>query len=199
MLIEALFKEKDDIFRTLLLLAGRCIVEVQQNGEASGGISQNPKLIAEIINKIYKFWRRYPNANFIESVVVALEKVNLRMSHKLIAALKDSNSYVRGNAAEALGKIGNAEAVPELIAALKDSESYVRGYAASALGNIGNVETLKKIIYLSEIDIYEDEIFTSARTLAVRFSKQKLSFIPVYPELVRFNPILTFVKRRLRF
>ncbi|MBD2648785.1 HEAT repeat domain-containing protein [Nostoc foliaceum] len=321
LLIEALFKEKDDIFRTLLLLAGRCIVEVQQNGEASGGISQKPKLIAEIINKIYKFWRRYPKAIFIESVVVALGKVNSQMSQKLIAALKDSESYVRYYAAEALGKIGNAEAVPELIAALKDSESDVRRYAASALGNIGaeavpeliaalkdsesdvrryvaevlgkignaeavpeliaalkdsesdvrryaaevlgkignaeavpeliaalkdsesyvryyaasalgkignaeavpeliaalkdsesyvrcyaaealgkigNAEALNKIIYLSEIDIYEGEIFTSARTLAVRYSKQKLSFIPVYPELVRFNRILTFVKRRLQ-
>lgn len=167
LLIEALFKEKDDIFQTLLLLAGRCIVEVQQNGEASGEISKNPELIAKIIKKIYKFWRRYPNAIFIESVVVALGKVNLRMSQ-------------------------------ELIAALKDSESDVKYYAASALGNIGNAEALNKIIRLSEIDIYEDKIFTSARTLAVRFSKQKESFIPVYPELVRFNPILTFVKRRLR-
>ncbi|MBW4569499.1 MAG: trypsin-like peptidase domain-containing protein [Tolypothrix carrinoi HA7290-LM1] len=168
LLIEALFKEKDDIFQTLLLLAGRCIVEVQQNKEASRGISQNSELIAEIINKIYKFWRRYPKANFIESVVVALGKVNSRMFQKLIAALKDSNSNVRRN-------------------------------AASALGNIGNAEALKKIIQLWEIDIYEAAVFTSARTLAVRFSKQKLSFIPVYPKLVRFKQIRLFVKRRLRF
>ena len=167
LLIEALFKEKDDIFQTLLLLAGRCIVEVEQNGEAFGGISQNSKLIAKIINRIYKFWRRYPNVIFIESVVVALGKVNSWMSQELIAALKDSESDVRRNAASALGKIGNAEA-------------------------------LNEIIHDWEIDIYEGKIFTSARTLAVRFSKQKEFFIPVYPELVRFNPILTFVKRRLR-
>ncbi|WP_167407656.1 hypothetical protein [Nostoc flagelliforme] len=68
----------------------------------------------------------------------------------------------------------------------------------SLLGNIGNAEALNKIIHLSEIDIYEAKIFTLARTLAVRFSKQKKPFIPVYPKLVRFNPILTFVKRRLR-
>ncbi|WP_335110690.1 NACHT domain-containing protein, partial [Nostoc sp.] len=146
LLIEALFKEKDDIFQTLLLLAGRCIVEVQQNREASGGISQNPELIAEIIKKIYKLWRRYPNVIFIELVVVALGKVNPQMSQKLIAALKDSNSDVRYYAASALGKIGNAEAVPELIAALKDSESDVRGCAASALGKIGNAEAVPELI-----------------------------------------------------
>ncbi|MEH1861114.1 MAG: HEAT repeat domain-containing protein, partial [Nostoc sp.] len=155
LLIEALFKEKDDIFQTLLLLAGRCIVEIQQNGEASRGISQNPKLIAEIINKIYKFWRRYPNAIFIESVVVALAKVNSQMSQKLIAALKDSDFDVRGNAASALGKIGNAEAVQKLIAALKDSESYVRGNAASALGKIGNAEAVPELIAaLKDSDSY---------------------------------------------
>ncbi|WP_292782031.1 HEAT repeat domain-containing protein, partial [Nostoc sp. NMS9] len=146
LLIEALFKEKDDIFQTLLLLAGRCIVEVQQNKEASGGIRQNPKLIAEIINKIYKLWRRYPKAIFIESVVVALGKVNLRMSQKLIAALKDSDYNVRYHAAKALGKIGNAEAVPELIAALKDSDSDVRRYAAEVLGKIGNAEAVPELI-----------------------------------------------------
>lgn len=71
----------------------------------------------------------------------------------------------------------------KLIAALKDSDSNVRGNTASALGNIGNAEALKKIIRLSEIDIYKAKIFTLARTLAVIFSKQKESFIPVYPEL----------------
>ncbi|MEH2084681.1 MAG: HEAT repeat domain-containing protein, partial [Nostoc sp.] len=106
--------------------------------------------------------------------------------------------YVRYDAASALGNIGNAEAVQELIAALKDSNYIVRYNAASALGKIGNAEALNKIIGLSEIDIYEGEIFTSARTLAVRFSKQKLSFIPVYPELVRYNPILIFVKHPLQ-
>ncbi|MEH2295641.1 PD-(D/E)XK nuclease family protein [Nostoc sp.] len=48
------------------------------------------------------------------------------------------------------------------------------------------------------LEAYEAEIFTSARTLAVRFNKQKLSFIPVYSKLVRFNPILIFVKRSLQ-
>ncbi len=84
-------------------------------------------------------------------------------------------------AAEALGKIGNPEAVQPLIAALNHSDIIVRFNAAVALGNIGNAETLKKLIESLEIDIYHQNIFSLARTLAVRFSKEKRSFIPVYP------------------
>jgi HEAT repeat protein len=54
----------------------------------------------------------------------------------LAEALKDKNSVVRTNAAQALVKIG-AEAqaaVPALAEALKDKEPGVRGHAAEALG-----------------------------------------------------------------
>jgi hypothetical protein len=54
----------------------------------------------------------------------------------LITALKDSNEYVRSDAASALGSIKAEEAVPALITALKDSDENVRSVAASALGSI---------------------------------------------------------------
>jgi len=118
----------------------------------------------------------------------------------LIAALNDSDSDVRRNAAEALGKIGNAKAVNGLIAALNHSDFSVRMDAADALGKIGNAEILKKLIKFLYINIYRDDIFPLARTLSVRFSKENLPFIPVYPKLVRFSysPILATVKRLLR-
>jgi hypothetical protein len=87
-------------------------------------------------------------------------------------------------AAEALGKMGNPQAVEALIAALNDSDTSVGWEAAGALGEIGTSEVLKKLIQLPKIDIYRDDIFPLARTLAVRFSKETLPFIPVYPELV---------------
>jgi HEAT repeat protein len=76
----------------------------------------------------------------------------------------------------------------------------VRWKAAQALGKIGNAETLKKLIKFLDINIYDDDIFPLARTLAIRFSKENLPFIPVYPKLVRFSysPILATVKRRWR-
>jgi len=59
---------------------------------------------------------------------------------------------------------------------------------------------LTKLIKFLDINIYDDDIFPLARTLAVRFSKENLPFIPVYPKLVRFSylPILATVQRRWR-
>jgi hypothetical protein len=126
----------------------------------------------------------------------ALAKIgNAQAVEGLIAALNHSDSGVRWEAAVALGNIGNAQAVEGLIAALNDSDSGVRRQAAVALGNIGNAETLKNLIEFWEIDIYRQDIFPLARTLAVRFSKEKQPFIPVYPKFVRFkySPILATV------
>ena len=236
-LLEAIRKEKDDIFQTQLLLAGRCIAECKDISHL---------LIGEIIDSIYQFWCRYLNTEFIKSVVVTLGQTNIQMIEKLRQALKHEDEYVRRNAAVALGNIGNSQALEALIAALKDENEYVRLYAAEALGNIGNSqamealiaalkhedwpvrwkaaealgkignsqavealiaalkdenedvrcnaaealgkidssETLEKLIENPEIDIYDFYIFVSARKLAVRFSKEGVPFIPVYPELL---------------
>ena len=53
---------------------------------------------------------------------------------------------VREAAAEALGKIGDSQAVEPLIAALKDEDWYVRKYAVEALGKIGESRTVKSLI-----------------------------------------------------
>ncbi|OKH57182.1 sister chromatid cohesion protein PDS5 [Scytonema sp. HK-05] len=58
----------------------------------------------------------------------------------LIARLADEDSSVRRNAADALGKLGNAseQVVNALLGRLADEDSWVRGNAASALGKLGN-------------------------------------------------------------
>ncbi|GET40636.1 HEAT repeat domain-containing protein [Microseira wollei] len=136
-LLEAIRKEKDDIFSTQLLLAGRCIAECKD-------ISHS--LIVDSIDRIYQFWCRYSDAEFIESVVVALGQTNIKMVEKLQQALNDEDWYVREKAAEALGNIGNPQAVPALIAALKDKDSFSRTNAAEALGNIGNPQAVDALI-----------------------------------------------------
>ncbi|MCI0527428.1 MAG: HEAT repeat domain-containing protein, partial [Nitrospira sp.] len=103
----------------------------------------------------------------------------------LIQALSDRDYDVRGQAAKALGEIGSEQAVSALIQALNDEASSVRKQATEVLGKIGTLETLKKLIQLPEINIYDADIFSLARKLAVRFSKKKVPFIPVYPELIR--------------
>ena len=62
-LLQVMMDEKDDIFQTQLLMAGRCVAECEQ--------SSHP-LVTEIINRIYQFWQQYPEAEFIQSVVVAI-------------------------------------------------------------------------------------------------------------------------------
>ncbi|MBD2343629.1 HEAT repeat domain-containing protein [Anabaena subtropica] len=111
-----------------------------------------------------------------------------------IAALNDSDDWVRGCAASALEEIGNAQAIDGLITGLNHPDSFVKNTAAKALGKIGNSETLVKIIELPEIDIYDPAIFSLARMLAIRFSKQRLSCIPVYPEKIKYSPIIATTK-----
>ena len=170
-LIKAITNEKDDIFKTQLLLAGKCLAECESYGE------ENQKFIEEIVDRVYEFWLVYPNASFIESVVLTLGKSNLVMVEKLILSLNDwysdlgsnavkalakignpiaveslinalnhSNSDVRRNAAQALGEIGNSIAVEPLISALNDSDSDVRRNAAQALGEIGNSSAVEPLI-----------------------------------------------------
>ncbi len=75
---------------------------------------------------------------FQPNLVVAQEDVSSRVQ-ALIEALKDTESYVRSAATEALAAIGPEAkaAVPALIEALKDPESDVRSGATQALGQIG--------------------------------------------------------------
>ncbi|MDP8234055.1 MAG: HEAT repeat domain-containing protein, partial [Candidatus Saelkia tenebricola] len=63
-----------------------------------------------------------------------------------IAALSDSDSDVREEAASALGDIGDIMAVEPLIAALSDRDSDVREEAASALGDIGDIRAVEPLI-----------------------------------------------------
>jgi HEAT repeat protein len=135
-LLQAITAQKDDIFSTLLLLAGRCIAECPENPHP---------LIAEIIDKIYKFWQSYPNAGFIQSIVVALGQAHSPMSQRLQNALNDSDSDVRFQAAIALGEVGNPQAVDALIAALNHSDSGVRWQAATALGKIGSSQAINAL------------------------------------------------------
>ncbi|MGC1245710.1 MAG: HEAT repeat domain-containing protein, partial [Spirulinaceae cyanobacterium] len=146
-LLQAIMGEKDDIFRTLLLLAGRCVAEGKEVEDASVG---------RIVEEVYQFWLAYPDAEFVTSVVVIFAEIsNAQAVEALITALNHSDSNVKWIAAKALGKIGNAQGVEALIAILNDSESYFRSSAADALGKIGNAQAVKALIAaLDHSDIF---------------------------------------------
>ena len=86
---------------------------------------------------------------------------------RYIQALKDRDSDVREDAAEALGMIGDARAVEPLIQALKDDiSSDVREEAAEALGMIGDaraVEPLTQALKDRDSDVREEAALALAR------------------------------------
>ncbi|MDB9307413.1 HEAT repeat domain-containing protein, partial [Aphanizomenon sp. CS-733/32] len=137
-LLQTIKNEKDDIFQTLLLLAGRCTAEVQRSDD---------QLVQKIIKDIHNFFLSYPhNAEFITSVVVILGQNHLQMVSHLQADLNHADKYVRSSAAFALGKIGSDKAVDALITALNHAESDVRSRAAEALGKIGSDKAVDALI-----------------------------------------------------
>jgi HEAT repeat protein len=126
------------------------------------------------------------NSDMRWSVVEALGRIGSdKAVDGLISVLNDEDSTVIiQRAAEALGQIGSDKAVDGLITALNDEDSFVRWRAAEALGEIGSPSCLVKLIDSPQIDIYRSNIFSLARSIAIRFSKAGLPFIPVYPERV---------------
>jgi HEAT repeat protein len=57
---------------------------------------------------------------------------------------------VRSSAAGALGKIGDAQAIPGLLKLVEDSDSDVRSSAADALGKIGDAQAIPGLLKLVE-------------------------------------------------
>ncbi|MGK7880021.1 MAG: HEAT repeat domain-containing protein, partial [Crocosphaera sp.] len=119
-LLEKLRQEKNDIFKTMLLLSGSCLTECFDRA-----INENKQetLVQGIIYDILKFRQKHPNAEFISSVLISLGKIDSETAvNPLIKALSHSDRYVRRNAASALGEIGSETAVKPLIEALSHSD-----------------------------------------------------------------------------
>lgn len=77
---------------------------------------------------------------------LTIPQVREKVVKHLIKALFDKDGWVRGNAADALGKTGDKEAVEPLIAALKDEDKVVRFSAAEALGELQDERAIEPII-----------------------------------------------------
>jgi HEAT repeat protein len=80
--------------------------------------------------------------------VAQLAKIkDARVVPLLIGALKDADSYVRGQTAAALGDTGDKRAVQPLITVLKDDDyMYVRQESAKALGKIKDGSAVQPLI-----------------------------------------------------
>ena len=73
-------------------------------------------------------------------------EIRQRVIDGLVTALQDNEPWVRGNAAEALGKIGDKLIIPYLIKALGDKNTLVRATAAEALGQFSDDHSTEVLI-----------------------------------------------------
>ncbi len=136
-LIEAIREERDDIFKTQLLLAGRCLGECDEI-ESS--------MVEEIIEGVFELWQWYRDIEFFETVLIEIGRSYDKVVEGLLSALKDEDGYVRGSAAGALAEIGSEKVVEGLLSVLNDEYGLVRGNAADALVNIGGEKVVEGLL-----------------------------------------------------
>ena len=80
-----------------------------------------------------------PSGDARKAAVTALGNIGVDAKAAVpeLVLLLDTNSYVRDNAAIAIGQIGGTEAVLDLISLLKAPDMEIRMAAAKALGGLG--------------------------------------------------------------
>ncbi len=143
------------------------------------------------------------------------ETGNIRVREVLYTAIKDDNEGMKLIGLEALGKVGGSRVTDELIWAFNRPDSFFRNFAILALCKCDTVESaclliqalkdervdfetvldnidsglglkmLGKIIELPEGDVFGEDFFSMARTLAIRCRNYGAWFIPVYHEVIQ--------------
>ncbi len=105
--------------------------------------------------------------------------------YELIELLNDPHVNVAIAAGEALGKIGDLEAVPYLIRALQHHDTWMKCIAAEALGKIGDQRAVDPFISMS---VYEDPIvlYTVIKAMGNFQDKRVLPYIL---SILRSNPV----------
>jgi HEAT repeat protein len=68
--------------------------------------------------------------------------------HELVRALDDSDFWVRGYCAHALGRVGNPAALKPLFRLLSDDNWFVRAEAAAAIGKLGDTRAVGWLVQL---------------------------------------------------
>lgn len=138
LLIQEIYNLKDDIFHTQLLLAGRCIAECKETSNA---------LVDFIIEKLFIWWKEYPNL-VATSVVVSIAQKKEILFEKIKALLNDPELAYRYYAVWVLGMISSEKAVDSLLEVVDDPEKNISLTAIMALGRIGSKKALGKLTEL---------------------------------------------------
>ncbi len=99
---------------------------------AKGKWQECVKIGTDAVEPLISSFKYIHNSN----LTITLSGMGSFAIEPLIAALEDSNDYIRAGAAESLGKIGDPKAVDPLIKLLQDEIRFVRNYAAEALDKL---------------------------------------------------------------
>jgi len=149
----------EKIVKCDLYLAGLCL------GEFKGQRSGFKGLINELLKNLEKE----------EAQNVLIKIADSDLIEKLIKLLTDTDSNVRRNAANALGKIGTEKAVDPLIAVLKDKDTdrNVRQSVADALGKIGTEKAIDPLIAVLNDEDMDWEVRQSTASVLCKIGKEK--------------------------
>ncbi len=96
----------------------------------------------------------------------ALRTIGKEALKPLIAALRNNDAEIRGNAASILGSMKDSTAVTPLIAALSDKEAKVRQSCVSALGSIRAHSAIEPLIKMLKEDEDKNVRYVALRTIA---------------------------------
>ena len=140
LLLEEMINEKDDVFHTQLLLAGRCLAEIEKNLITN---QLRKKIISQLLELLYSTSERNRN-----QAALVLGLVDNSVTPKLLELTKGNKWYTRCAAIKALGLLGDPQSGNHLISILsnKDENAKVRAEAAKSLGEINYVSSTKELI-----------------------------------------------------
>ena len=192
-LLKTIISEKDDIFHSLLLLAGQCVVECENNSHP---------LIDEICERIYKLWYSHPSITFFGLTVRLLARSNKWILNKLLyESLNDSSNEIRFRSAQIMGEIATPKMTSTLIEAFENGNSYVKIWIILALGRIGTRKTINFLI--AALD--EDDANVRRWTLNILGKLNRLDTIHLLieklcpPDRHAVNEILTALREAIDY
>jgi len=151
-LLKKLLEKEDDIFHSMLLLAGKCLAERPTLRD----VSLRKWIVADIKTLIKK---ESFKLNVLEAAKIMVENNECNF---LISILKNEkvDFIVRSEIAEALENLGDKTIVPELLLLLKNEkiDSDVRMGITYALGNLGDKTIVPDLLLLLKNEKVDSDV-----------------------------------------
>ncbi len=141
---------------------------VQKNIVWTLGLIKNKSAVGPLIKRL-----ETADSDLKREIILALKMIGNKQAVPVLKEilLKDENTYVRFDAARALGSIDNTDSVFTLIRAMKTDKAWlVKGSCAEALGKRGDNRAAKDLKHLLNTDAGEDASWARDRA-ALALSK----------------------------